>query len=70
MFYLFKAILSLSGDDYSDSRRLRRYLCNPSRLDKAQAEGYKILGMKFLSYFLLILLLAMAVVPAAVKADG
>lgn len=40
------------------------------RLDKAQAGGYKILSMKFLSYFLLILLLAMVLVPAAVKADG
>jgi hypothetical protein len=40
------------------------------RLDKAKAEGYKILSMKFLSYFLLILVLAMVLVPATVKADG
>lgn len=41
------------------------------KLDKAKARGYKILSMKFLSYFLLIVALAMMLlVPAAVMADG
>ena len=40
------------------------------KLDKAQAEGYKILSMRSLSYFLLIVALAMVLVPATVKADG
>jgi hypothetical protein len=40
------------------------------KLDKAQVRGYKILSMKFLSYFLLIVALAMVLVPAAVKANG
>jgi len=40
------------------------------KLDKPQAEGYKILSMKFLSYFLLVVALAMVLVPSAVKADG
>lgn len=42
----------------------------PLELDKAKAEGYKILSMKFLSYLVLILVLAMVLVPATVKADG
>jgi hypothetical protein len=39
-------------------------------LDKAQARGYKIYTVKFLGYACLILLLALSLVPSAVKADG
>jgi hypothetical protein len=40
------------------------------KLDKAKAGGYKILSMKFIGYLCLILVLAMVLVPSAVKADG
>ena len=40
------------------------------RLDKAKARGYKIYTMKFFGYACLILLLALSLVPGAVKADG
>jgi hypothetical protein len=40
------------------------------KLDKAKAVGYKILSMKFLTYFLLVVALAMVLLPAAVNADG
>ena len=43
---------------------------SPLELDKAQARGYKIYTVKFLGYACLILLLALSLVPGAVKADG
>jgi hypothetical protein len=43
----------------------------PLELDKAKAEGYKILHVKFLTYFLLVVALAaMVLMPAAVSANG
>jgi len=41
-----------------------------SKLDKPQAQGYKIYTMKFLGYAALVLLLTLSLLPGAVYADG